>query len=867
APAGFGKTTLVAEWLRHLSGEGQNGPSAWACAWLSLDAEDNQLARFVSYLLAALNEARAGLGAEALALLECEGRSPAQIESALTHLLNELATARGHVLLVLDDYHLIEEGAIHQALAFLLEHLPATLHLVIASRTDPPLPLARLRARGQLTEIRAADLRFTPNEAASFLNQIMGLSLSARDIAVLAGRTEGWAAGLQLAALSMQGRPPQGINAFVAAFGGSHRHIMDYLADEVMAQQPIEIHDFLCQTSLLDQLTAPLCDAVTGRDDSYALLHRLERANLFLVPLDDQGLWYRYHHLFAEFLRNHLRHDQRDLIPALHRRASDWYARHGMTAEAIEHALQADDMGRAADLIERTAEATLMHSEIGALLRWADALPDAVVSAHPTLCVYYAWALLLAGRPLREVEAHIAQADADQTGAPTYLAPLRALIAILQGNVALAVRVNQEALQAIPPDNPFLRDVVTWCLGMCHSLRGDLNAAIQSFERAGDGAQRAGNPMIAVIAHCHVAEMLIQQGQLKRAWDVYQHALDLASPGGGEDERLPIAGSALLGLGEVARHWGRVEEAERYLTQGLALTRRWGEIGTLDAYISLARLKLGRGELQVAREYLDEAGDLAARFDATELDDTLVELHAAQLAIAEGDLPAAERWAERQGLGASPTIPAPDESDEAFFLSHVMREAKYLTHARLLLARDQPLAAIRMLDQLLPVARQQGRVTALIEMLALRALALWMAGRAVEALMPLEEALALGEPEGFVASFADVGPEMARLLYEAASQGMAPVYIGRLLSAMPSPSRPPEAEALVEKLVEPLSEREVEVLQLVAEGLSNARIAQRLSITVRTVKWHTSNIYGKLNVTSRTQAIVKARMLGILPAT
>ncbi len=861
APAGFGKTTLLSEWV---AGCGR------PVAWVSLDEGDNDPARFLAYLVAALQTVQADVGEAALAALRSP--QPPPTESVLTGLINEIAALPGppgaphgrSYILVLDDYHLITTQSIHDGLTFLLDHLPPNLHLVVATRADPPLPIARLRGRGQVTELRQSGLRFTTDEAAAFLNAHVGLNLSPDDVAALEARTEGWIAGLQMAALSMRGQ--NDVAGFIRAFTGSDRYILDYLVEEVLQRQPENIQTFLLQTSILNRLTGPLCDAVTdspplaGGESGQAMLERLERANLFIIPLDNERRWYRYHRLFADLLRRRLQQMQPDLAPTLHRRAAGWFEGNGLTAPAIEHMLRAGDFERAASLIEQIAEATLMRSELATFLGWVDELPDELVRDRPSLCVFQAWALLLAGRPLDAVEARLQ--DAARSEAVDKTAPLRALLALYRGQIPRAAELSSQALERLSEDDLFLRNLATWILGLSHLVDGDLAASTHALDQVARMSHRAGNVMIAVMVLCNIAELRMQQGRLYQAKDIYQQALEWATDEQGH--LLPIAGEALMGLGRLFYQWNDLEAAARYLIEGIELTGRWGEAGAMDGYISQAYVRQAQGDVDGAREAIQKAQQLALKTDATELDDILVAAHQAHLWVTQGDLEAALRWLEERGLTVDVALTELEARvGDNFFRSRRRRTAEYSALIRVLLAQGRPDEVLAVLEPLLVIAERWGLNERVIRFQILRALAFHAQDDMAQGMAALDRALSLAEPAGYVRPFVDEGEPMARLLYQAAAHGIAPEYAGRLLAAFPALE--PAAQEPQAEMVEPLSERELDVLCLIAEGLSNQEIAQSLSISTRTVKWHTSNIYGKLGVKNRTQAVAKARSLGVLP--
>jgi len=847
APAGFGKTTLLSDWLRQADR---------STAWLSLDAGDNDLARFLAYLVAALQTVEPNIGESVKSALQ--SRQPPPMEAVLTGLINEIAVVPDPFALILDDYHLITARPIHEVIIFLLDHLPPQMHLVIATRADPPLPLARLRAQDQLTELRAADLRFTTEEVAAFLNQVMGLGLSPEDVAALEARTEGWIAGLQMAALSMQGQ--EDVAGFIRAFTGSDRHVLDYLVEEVLHRQPESVQTFLLQTSILERMTGPLCDAVTdsppGEGAGQAMLEMLERANLFIVPLDNERRWYRYHCLFADLLRSRLHRTHSSLIPTLHRRASEWFERNNLVPLAIEHALTAGDFERAAGLIEQAAEATLMRSEIATFLRWVDALPDELVRDRPSLCLFQAWALLMSGRPLESIESRLQ--DAARSEPVDRTVALRALIALYQGQMSRAAELARQALEQLSEQDTFLCGLATWVLGLSRLVNGDLAAGAQALDQVARMSRRAGNVMISVMVLCNTAELHMQQGRLRQAKETYQQALEWATDE--QRRRLPIAGEALMGLGRLFYQWNDLEAATRYLVEGIELTRRWGEIGAMDGYLSLAQVRQAQGDADGAQEAIRRARELALRTDTTELDDILVTAHQAQLWVMQGDLDAALRWLEEWGLTVSVALAELEERlGDDFFRSRRRRTIEYVTLVRVLLAQGRPDEALAVLEPLLAIAERWGLNERVIRFQILRALAFQAQGNIAQAMTALEHALTLAEPGGYVRIFLDESDPMAQLLYRTVERGIAPEYAGRLLAAFPvSEAKPPVG------MVEPLSERELDVLRLIAEGLSNQEIARRLHLSLSTVKWHTGNIYGKLGVKNRTQAVAKGRALGIL---
>jgi len=889
APAGFGKTMLLAAWLDQrennylpsrqpaVSASQRGSPPAargfsaspFKAAWLSLDDDDNDPVRFFINVTTALETIQADVGADSLARLQAP--QPPSLKTVLTMLLNDLAIVSTNFVLVLDDYHLIEQPSIHEGLTFLLDHLPPQMHLFIAGRSDPPLPLARLRTRNQLTELRAADLRFTLDEAVNFLNQAMGLALLPEEMMTLENRTEGWIAGLQLAALSMQGRSAESINQFIAAFGGSHRHVIDYLAEEVMARQPVEIQEFLCQTSILDRLTAPLCDTVTGRTNSEAVLRRLEQANLFLIPLDDQRQWYRYHRLFADFLRSRLQQILPERIPELHRRASGWYERHGLSAAAIDHALSGRDYKRVASLIEEVADTILMRSELATLQRWIEALPDNVVRTRPLLCVYYALALVMDGKPLERAQSRLQESIEAGMADPASgeVVAFRAWIAALQGDTDQTIELSQQALELLPEKNLFLRSLVAASVGLVYTWSGDVGPAFQAFDEVARIGKLTGNVMLSVLALRRLAEISLLQGHLNQAKMFFEQALELGTDGQGQPR--PIAGLAVTGLGWLLLERNELEGAARRLEEGIELTSRWSDVASLQGHIGLALVKQAQGDAAGADQAIQTARRLATRLDATEMDDILVEAYQARLWTMQGiddpgRLVRVLAWLEKRALGRETALRELKQEAGNVFLP-LVRALEYIPLARLYIAQGQLDDALALLEPLLQKVETAGWMWFGIEILTLQAVAYQHRGDTTQALAALERALTLAKPEGLVRIFLDSGPPMRELLQQAAARGVAVDHVGKLLAAFfagEEESLPESSFTLATALAEPLSQRELEVLRLIAAGLSNREIAEELVVAISTVKTHIRNIYGKLDVSSRTQALVKARELKLI---
>ncbi len=872
APAGFGKSTLISAWAAECDRP---------VAWLSLDDGDSDPTRFLLYLVAALQTVAPTIGEGILRVLQSP--QPLPIDAILTTLLNDIANLPNPFILVLDDYHAIDAQPVDQALTFLVEHLPPQLHLVIATREDPPLPLARFRARGQLTELRATDLRFTSSEAAAFLNDVMGLRISMDDIAALEARTEGWIAGLQLAALSMHGRSDTA--RFIQAFTGSHRFVLDYLLEEVLQQQPTPIQQFLLHTSILDRLCGPLCDAVLGdpAGSGQAALHAIDRANLFLVPLDVERHWYRYHHLFGEFLRQRLAQDANlaggDLT-GLHGRASAWYEAQGLDLEALHHAAAAADPARVARLAEQSWERMDSSFQSVAWCRWVRQLPEAVLRARPVLCIQYAWALMDTGEVeasearLRDAERSLASlgdsaivpdeaaepmvvvAKEQLSSLPVRIAVARAYLAQARGDVAATVQHAALALASTAAVEPLLRAQAEVLMGFAHWTNGELEKAHRAMADWIEHTRQAGNLAFSLASVFYLAEIRIAQGQLREAARLYRQFLQLVPA---DDEAIRQAAPHLhLGLALVAHEQGDEPTAALHLQASKEL----GERASLSDWpfrcsLAQARIQESAGAWEVALDLLDAARRLYVRNPVPDV--RPVAAIKARISIRQGALTAALAWAAEHGLSTADDL-------------SYMREFEHMTLARLLIARyrqeraDSHLHdALGLLGRLLAAAEAGGRVGSVIEILLLQALVHEAPGDLQYALVPLARALALAEPEGYVRLFVDEGPPLARLLRRMQEEERkVNVYLHTLLAAFgrqldlhPTSFSPPPSE-------EPLSEREREVLRLIAAGLSNQELAVRLYLSPHTIKVHTRNIYGKLGVTSRTQALARARALGIL---
>jgi LuxR family maltose regulon positive regulatory protein len=845
APAGFGKTTLLSEW-------------AAACdfpvGWISLDSNDNDVSRFLTYLLAALNNIHPGI--EEVGAHSFQSPQAPQVEEILTALLNEMLVHGQLCGLVLDDYHVIDSREIHALVSFLIEHMPMQLHVIIATRADPPLQLARWRGRGQMLELRVSDLRFTLDEATAFLNKLMGLPLSIEQVNSLASRTEGWIAGLQMAAVSMRGR--KDFSTFVETFAGTNRYILDYLVEEVLSGQSERRQHFLLQTSILEQMTGDLCDVVSGRSNSQLLLESMERENLFVYPLDDGRQWYRYHHLFSDLLKRHLQLTQPDSIPSLHHKACVWFEKNGFPENAINHALTAEEYPRAANLVEKYAETFLMRSEMGLLLDWMEKIPDALKTDRPLLNLYYACALLFRSESYDQARDQVLKIRDESTA--NYKMALQAILASYEGNFPLAFDYAQKAIESLSGEQGSLfYFLAQWIYDSYGLIDKDLDSGLQTFFDLAKRSQESGNAMGAVVALSQLAGLQVRMGLLHEAKVTYEEALEIGEYG--HERALPITGEALMGLGDLLREWNDLENARCILLDGIELTNKWRHFAALDGYLYLARVENALGKSEEALAAIHKAMELAIGLDTIEFDDQLVEIYQARLWIEMGNLKAAENWAKKFNRDSLIDEIADDSN---IVLQHLLHRELYVL-ARLFITRGHFEQVLEFLEPLLAIKSRAGRVANQIEILILKSLALNGIGEVDEAVVILEKALSLAEPGGFVRMFVDEGPQMAHLLYKVIERGNFIKYAKRLLSEFPDSDTQIGKEDIDQgDLIEPLSTREREVLDLIAQGLSNQEIASRLFISLSTVKGHASNIYGKLGVNNRTQAVARARGIGLL---
>ncbi len=844
APAGYGKTTLVSSWLRD---------TGIASAWLSLEESDNDPVSFLQYLLAALQKIVPGVRLDLMDLVE--GLQPASLQALMNILINEIASQDNPFVLVLDDFHLIQDPLILDIVAFLLDHLPAPqMHLVLISRTDPPLPLSRLRVRNQMIEIRADQLRFTPLEAAAFLNGVMGFALSAEDISAMDARTEGWIAGLQLAALSMQGC--KDVPGFIDAFRGSHHYIVDYLADEVLRRQDEGTRSFLLKTSILSRLCASLCDSLVEGPGGQNMLETLERMNLFIIPLDEERRWYRYHHLFADALNRRLEYQFPELLPDLYCRASRWCEKNGLVADAIQYALSAGDRERMAQLVEQNGCYLLMSGEVLTLLKWMEAV-EPYFQARPWLAIQKGWALTLAGR-MEPAEGAFQVAErlvtALEPGPDVHsmvgtISAGRAFWADFQGNIPEAARLARQALDLLPDTDPMsqsMRSVATGALAKTLFLSGDLERASQIYIHAAEIGKAANNTEMVINTNTDIADILMEQGRLKQAEPLLLETLQLALRADGQ--RSPLSAQLYWRLSKVYYEWNQLDQAAHFAHQSLEVSQQWGNIESeAIGRAILARLEQARGELEKAQVLVRIADQLNRDHRFYPRNAIQIEAALDRFWLSEGGLERVSQRIQASGIRAAGEITC-------------LGEPQYLTLLRWLLASGDYDAALGLAERMLQKAKKENRLARVVELLVLRALACQGKKDTDAAVITLALAVSLAQPDGYQRVFLDEGEQVFKLLYLVKLKQDATGYASQLLDAFGLLSAPVQAPARF--LIEPLSAREIEVLKLIEAGLSNQEIAARLFISLATVKRHISNIYAKLDVQTRTQAVSRGKELG-----
>ena len=855
-PAGYGKTTVVSDWLRVTQASRKNN-----VAWLTLESGDDDFPLFLTYWISALQRILPEFGEGVLKMLQTH--KPPAVTVLATILMNELSNLPGRVYFALDDYHLLKSEPIQAFITFLVDHqLPQLCHLII-TRNDPPLPLARLRARGQLVELRQEALCFQKGEVEEFINREMNLNLSTEQLSLLEKRTEGWVSGLQLAALSL--KEVQDKTAFFVKFSGEDKFIADYLTGDVLAGLSLPVQTFLLQTSILERLSAPLCEFVTNQAGAQAILEQLMDSNLFIKPLDNQGSWYRYHALFADLLHKRLQDKEGAHIRDLHLRASHWFEENELIELAIEHAIAGQNTQQSIRLIELSSENLLMHGQAATLLRWLNGLPREALLQHQYLVTLKGLALILCNRAsdaASDVIDGLVVAD-NQDEFAGEVATLKLLLAILQGRSAEAIQLGEQALRQLPAGHVFFRSLAADGLGMAYTLAGDIEAAKLAFEQVVESSIQSGNVMMHITALTNLSGLQYVQGQLNLAVHTCRQVVEVATQRIGR--QTPMLGKTLLNLGDMLREQGDLKTAQDHLLEAAGYMEVISEIGMPMVWLAIARIFISKQEWSTAQTYIDKARQRAQSSRTILMDDRLVEVVQVRYWLAHRELEPALQWARSLGyMDRSPAEVFKEAARNAAI--NELLQAEYFTVIRLVLAQRDPDQALEMLSFLHEWVKERGYKRRIIEILALKALALDQKGFLDESLQTLSQAFILAEPEGYQRIFVDEGEPMARLLYKAITNNISPAYSNKLLQVLMAEK---ENSRRLENtfdgnLVEPLSPRELEVLHLIDTGLSNDEIAVRLFISLSTVKGHTTNIFGKLNVKNRTQAVARAHDLGLL---
>ncbi len=865
APAGYGKTTLVSAWVAIIDNP---------VVWLSLDEQDNEITRFLTYLVNSIQQINPKIGVDVLAALDST-QSP-QAEILLTLMINGVAANASQFILILDDCHLISNNEVFEALEFLISHKPDEMHVMFIGRVDPQISLSRLRAGGQLTEIRSRDLRFSRMETTAFLNDYMDLDLSIEDITTLEERTEGWIAGLQLVGLSLQQRDDR--HEFIQSFSGGHRHLIDYLGEEVLSHQPEEIRSFLCRSSILDRLNPSLCDATLNIANSSQILYKIEGMNLFLIPLDDERRWFRYHHLFADFLKLCLQNDEPNLISELHRRAAGWYKANWYDREVLGHLLSAGEFEEATRFVEQKALRLLEKSELAQLMNWIAVLPEENVLQHPRLSIYQIWALRLSGGQYDVVENKINMIDAkleeisgdysilehgsiysdlddELRNLKTHIYGLRAFQGIYSENLTEAKEMVEKG-RALSPDEKFVSSGLGFAMGWANRLSGNLSAAFDEFYNSSRISKESGNIFMAVSTLCRAAYGLVLGAKLRKAEQVFAEALDIAHLESGK--RYPVAGYAYVYLGGIYYEWNELETAKRYVLDGIQLCERVGYImDQAVGYCYLARINLAEGDIDSAQDACQSAIELSQLMKdylylRRWVDDCQVRLWTAQ-----GDFGSLEKWVQRSGMRIE------DALDFKRDIDHII-----LARALLVLSKCRPSSSylediLTLLSKLEVMAEDAKWYGKLIEILVLQAMALQISKNEEQAILSLEKAISLAQPEGYMRSFVDEGLPMGLLLKSLLLNDEDNSFARNLLATYDL-SQSPDLFSSDQAMLEPLSSRELEVMSMLASDLSGPEIADEMYIALSTLRFHTRNIYGKLQVNNRRAAVGKARDLNLI---
>ena len=844
APAGFGKTTLISEWSTH---------SQIPFCWVTLDESDNDISRFLAYLIASMQSIDIVVEAQLLTLL----RSPQQlkIETILIPLINQIANSPDNFVLVLDDYHVIQSREIHTALTYILDHQPLRMHLVIITRADPPLGLARLRGHGQMTEIRAADLRFSAEEGEALLNAIGKLNLTSEELASIINRTDGWVTAIKLISLALSAKTDRA--DYIQDFSGSQTYIAEYLTDEVIKQQPTQIQEFLLKTSILDRLSGPLCDVVIGQQNSQKLLERLWRENLFISALDDGNQWFRYHRLFANLLQQRLAAVQPGSLPSLYLNASNWFESSGFPNEAIDYALRGKHYQQAVNLVDRYAKPTIIRSEVKTFIHWIEKLPGEVVDLNSVLCILYAWAVLVTEGQSQVARNYLAKVNPGDEHTASQLKTVQAILCIFDGHASEAIELCREALDQLPGDDYFFRTIAAWNLSGSLAVSGEIEAGLDVLKQVTEISLASQNYLVAIIALCRRATFSAQMGKLHHAKELFEQAIAIATHK--QEHPLPAVSEAYIGVGKVYWEWNQHEIARKNLLEAIAHSKRWREFTAIDSYVTLAQIYQNSGDNAGANQMITAARKLAEKSTATESDDKYVASQQAHLWIRQNNLQSALRWAAGSGLESYSQLEQLGPTGKPG--RDVIRLYELIVYARLLIAEKQLTEAIHILHLVLPTLEDLGYAAKIIEAHLLIAITKYELGDTSGANSALKKAICTAELEGYTRIFLDEGTSVVGLLQELIALGEPAEFADSLLKQLGRSADKPITDTA---LIEPLSERELEVLRMLKTELNAPEIADHLHIAVTTMRTHTKNIYSKLEVHSRFEAVVKAEELNLL---
>ena len=849
APAGYGKTSLLADW---------NQEYQHPVAWLTVDENDNDPTRFIEYLLHAFYDC--GYPQLQEILTDKKKLFQGNLRQDVNILLNCLLSSTENIILTLDDYHLIHNAVIHENMNFMIENLPENVHIILVTRADPPFNLPKWRVNRCLMEIRRGDLCFTQQESSDFFAASIGHFFSRRNIRTLTNKTEGWIAGMQLAASAIRSLDDDAsIYQFIESFKGTNRYILDYLVEEALKMQPADVREFLLYSSILDRFCAPLCDLILGKDNSQEMLELLERHNLFIIPLDNQRTWYRYHNLFAELLQSQIQKSDTEKIREMHIQASEWFEENGNLSDAIEHSFRAEDFQRAAELVNKQGEYALSHGQFLTFMNWIRRIPIEFLYQNPSLCSYYVVCLILEGSSYREILSLLEIVETNRGHRSYQPAALKALLCILQGKQQEAA-MQMEIINQNPPDDEFFAGLfdllqALYNYGTIQDTMGRLRETYQK-------SRVNGNLLIAIVSLSYIGDLYKYQGKFNEASTTYNEVLAMSEIG--KNEFLSASSVAFLGLAEIAYKRNQLEEAKRLLLQGLNMSIRWEISHFFGLSTTLARVHIAMGEVQEAVEAMQRAEDLAIQFDMTEVDDFVVACHIIQLKLLMGNIDEIEEWENQIDISKLST--AKDLASFSFFFSSVP-DLYSFSHAWFLLYQGEVQQAITILQNLYENSTKEHLDDFTIQYAVLLSVAYDKNKDRKKAMYYLHKALDLSIQENQIQVFLEQGTDILNLLYEAAKQDIQPEYVGKLLTLFPQLDLEKDKEELVffdGEVIEPLSNREIEILQYIAEGLSNQQIAYKLHLSLSTVKVHSYNIYRKLNVHSRIQAVSRAKALSII---